>query len=102
VETCALLDWPQQGRLVELVDRRDGTCDLWLTMFDFDTDHKPLGALVEGARFHALKEVHAGEEGSGGPGKAASRNVVLPVAIPVAIRQKLAALPGQAIESTLF
>ena len=87
---------------MELVDRRDGTCELWLTMFDYDTDHKPLGALVEGARFHALKEVHAGEEGSGGPGKATCRNVILPVAIPAGIQKKLAALPGEAMESKLF
>ncbi len=102
VETCALVDWPQQGRLVELVDCRDGTGEIWLTMFDHDTDHKPLGALVEGARFFALKEVHSGEEGAGGPGGYNDRNVVLPVVIPDAIHKKLAKLPGSAIESRLL
>ena len=102
VETCALVDWPQQGRLVEFVDNRDGTGEFWLTMFDYDTDHKPLGALVEGARFHALKEVHSGEEGAGGPGGSNARNVILPVVIPDTIRKKLGKLPGSAIESKLL
>ena len=102
VETCALVDWPQQGRLVELVDNRDGTGELWLTMFDYDTDHKPLGALADGARFFALKEVHSGEEGDGGPGGTNDRNVILPVVIPDAVGKKLAKLPGKAIESKLL
>ena len=102
VETCALLDWPQQGRLVELVDRRDGTCELWLTMFDYDTDHKPLGARVQGARFYALKEVHAGEESGSGDGKTTDRNVILPVSVPANVQMKLAALPGKPIEAKLY
>jgi hypothetical protein len=102
VETCALIDWPQQGRLVELVDNRNGTAEIWLTMFDYDTDHRPLGAEVEGSRFYALKEVHSGEEGSGGEGKATDRNVTLPVAIPATVQKRLALLKGAAIESMLF
>ena len=49
-DRLALVDWPQQGRLVELVDNRDGTGEFWLTMFDYDTEHTPLGALADGAR----------------------------------------------------
>ena len=104
VETSSLMDWPQQGRLVELVDNRDGTGELWLTLFDYDTDHKPLGQVVQGARFLALDEVHAGASkgASSAEGKAFDRNVVLPVHIPAAVAKKLALIKGKPIESKLF
>ncbi|HEY3449736.1 MAG TPA: metallophosphoesterase [Myxococcales bacterium] len=101
VTTAGLVAWPQQSRLVELVDRRDGTAELWLTMVDFDTDHVPLGALAEASRFLALREVHAGlaNKGEGSP---ADRNVILPVALTPELRATLAALPGKPVESKLF
>jgi hypothetical protein len=104
VQTCSLIEWPQQGRLVELVDNRDGTAELWLTLFDLDTDHQPLGALVEGARFMALQEIHAGNltDGKEREGGVSDRNVILPVVLPSEVRQKLAQLPGKPIESLLF
>lgn len=103
VQTCSLIEWPQQGRLVELVDNRDGTAEIWLTMFDYDTDHQPTGALVEGSRFLALYEVHAGDgDGKKNEGDASDRNVVLPVVVPDPVQKRLAALPGRGIESKLF
>jgi hypothetical protein len=104
VQTCSLCEWPQQARLVELVDRRDGTAELWLTLIDFDTSHQPLGSIVEGARFLALREIHGGARGGGlaMEGAEGDRNVILPVALSTAMRAKLAAIAGHAIESKLF
>lgn len=34
ISTAAHIDWPQQARMVELVENRDGTMSLVLTMFD--------------------------------------------------------------------
>jgi hypothetical protein len=104
VQTCSLAEWPQQARLIELVDRRDGTAELWMTMVDYETDHGTAGAIVQGSRFLALREIHAGSRGKGADseGKPEDRNVILPVALPPAVRARLAALPGQPIESKLF
>ncbi|MHB8872277.1 MAG: metallophosphoesterase family protein [Myxococcaceae bacterium] len=104
VETSALAEWPQQGRLVELVDRRDGTAELWLTLVDYGTDHQPSGAVAAGSRFLALRELHSGARsgGAASEGRAIDRNVVLPVALTPALRTRLAAVGGKPIESLLF
>jgi hypothetical protein len=34
VNTAAHVDWPQQSRLVEVVDNRDGTLSIFATMLD--------------------------------------------------------------------
>ena len=36
ISTAAHLDWPQQSRMIELVDNQDGTMSLVLTMLDHD------------------------------------------------------------------
>jgi len=104
VQTCGLVSWPQQGRLVEVVDNRNGTLDLWLTLVDFDTDHAPAGALAEASRFMAMYEIHQGTEGGGeeAEGAAEDRNVILPVAIPPTVREKMSEVKGKEIESALF
>jgi hypothetical protein len=104
VQTCSLACWPQQGRLVELVDNRDGTAELWLTLIDFGTDHQPLGAIAEDSRFLALQEIHSGAQGGGTTkeGDVEDRNVILPVLVPDAVRPALASLDGLPIESALF
>jgi hypothetical protein len=101
VTTSGLVAWPQQARLVEIVDKRDGTAELWMTMVDFDTDHQPLGPLAEASRFFALYEVHAGLA-SKGEGTRADRNVILPVALTPELRARLASVPGKPVESRLF
>ncbi|MCX5208354.1 TIGR03767 family metallophosphoesterase [Kitasatospora sp. NBC_00240] len=41
VTTCAVMDWPCQARLVELVDNRDGALSVLCTMVDHDTPARP-------------------------------------------------------------
>jgi metallophosphoesterase (TIGR03767 family) len=38
IGTAAHIDWPPQGRLVELVDNQDGTLSIFTTMFDHEDD----------------------------------------------------------------
>ena len=88
---------------MELVDRRDGTAEIWLTLVDFDTEHQPTGPLALASRFFALYEVHSGRSSAGeNEGQVGDRNVVLPVALPKTIQSKLSSLPGQPIESKLL
>jgi 3',5'-cyclic AMP phosphodiesterase CpdA len=104
VTTAGLVDWPQQSRLVELVDCRNGILEVWLTMVDLPTEHRPLGRLVEASRFLALREIHSGALGSGAAseGRAIDRNVILPVALTPELRARLATATGKPIESKLF
>jgi hypothetical protein len=44
VSTAAHIDWPQQSRIIELVDNGDGTISLVLTMLDHDGPANPGGA----------------------------------------------------------
>jgi hypothetical protein len=104
VQTCGLVSWPQQARLVEVVDNRNGTADLWLTLIDFEVDHQPAGPLAEASRFLALYEIHNGKEGGGmeAEGDVHDRNVILPVSIPPGVRAKFAQINGKEPESPLF
>jgi hypothetical protein len=36
VNTAAHIDWPQQSRLIEITDNRDGTLSIFATMLDHD------------------------------------------------------------------
>jgi hypothetical protein len=100
VQTSSLVAWPQQARLIELVDNRDGTAEFWLTMIDYDTEHSELAAA---SRFMAAYEVHTGEDsGTSHEGDSTDRNVVLPIALPSAVRTRFAQLNGAEIESKQF
>jgi len=85
VTTCAVVDWPCQTRLVELVDS-GGYLSIVCTMIDHDS---PTAArsLATGDDLAALhRELAAnmpfGGADSGLAGTAADRNVVLPLAAP--------------------
>jgi hypothetical protein len=87
VTTCAVMDWPGQARLVELVDPGDGTVRIACTMLDHDSPvvadlrlpgreqlaglHRELSANVP---FAGLESVHAGTTDD--------RNAVLSVRAP--------------------
>jgi metallophosphoesterase (TIGR03767 family) len=38
IGTAAHVDWPPQGRLIDVVDNRDGTLSIFTTMFDHEDD----------------------------------------------------------------
>ncbi|MDQ4005828.1 MAG: TIGR03767 family metallophosphoesterase [Actinomycetota bacterium] len=38
IGTAAHIDWPAQGRLIDVVDNRDGTLSIFTTLFDHDDD----------------------------------------------------------------
>ncbi|HEX2174509.1 MAG TPA: TIGR03767 family metallophosphoesterase [Nocardioidaceae bacterium] len=87
VNTAAHVDWPQQSRLVEVADNRDGTLSVFTTMLDHDAptayggrlgDPLPLAAL---GRELALNDWQ--DRGSERRGAAADRNVELLVANPL-------------------
>ena len=44
ISTAAHLDWPQQARMIELIDNGNGTISLALTMLDHDGPPEPGGA----------------------------------------------------------
>ncbi|MGY1711040.1 TIGR03767 family metallophosphoesterase [Geodermatophilus sp. SYSU D00758] len=50
VTTCAVVDWPGQARLVELLDNGDGTLSLVCTMVDHDSPARPPGPFEPAAR----------------------------------------------------
>ena len=99
VETASIIDWPQQARIVEIVDNRDGTGSIILTNFDLEADafgdaERP----AEYARWLAFEDTlkKGGDPLAGmrGAGEASDRNVELLFAIPAEIAADLAQLPA--------
>lgn len=89
INTAAHIDWPQQSRLIEVVDNRDGTLSLFATMLDHDgpaayggRTGDPL-ALAGLARELAANDWQQRE--SNGRGTVETRNVELLVAAPPAL-----------------
>ena len=87
VNTAAHIDWPQQARLVEVVDNRDGTLSVFATMLDHAGpaayggrlgSSVPLAGL---ARELAANDWH--ERGTDRRGAVEARNVELVVANPL-------------------
>jgi hypothetical protein len=100
VQTCGLLDWPQQIRFWELVDRGDGTGLIYSTIVNSE---QPAGSVVAGCRFYALADVQEGRSDDGeGPGLPEARNVALRIAWPPAMIPVLAALPKRDVETLHF
>jgi metallophosphoesterase (TIGR03767 family) len=76
VTTSAVVDWPCQGRVVEILEAGDGLLAVACTMVDHEGSelasiHRELAANEPGAGF-----------GSGRAGTALDRNVILPVRFP--------------------
>ena len=95
VSTAAHIDWPQQSRMVELVDNCDGTMSLVLTMLDHDGPPYPGGARPDGtaqgqAGEQVLRLASIGREiayndyqsNRGARGAPVDRNVILPLGEP--------------------
>jgi metallophosphoesterase (TIGR03767 family) len=92
ITSSALMDWPCQTRLVELLDNADGTLSLMCTMVDHDGALRPRSDLPRSGQWLAgLHRELAGNEpwrgftsvAAGGP---ADRNVDLLVAAPFPLR----------------
>ena len=92
VTTASHIDWPQQSRLLDLVDNGDGTVSLWGTILDHDAPPNPGSAagssakqLASISRELAFNDPDAdnGEDGRGDArGGEGDRNVELVVRDP--------------------
>ncbi len=95
VETPSSIDFPQQSRIIELVDNRDGTGAVFLTVFDhwdLEGDDSDTLALLgrELAFADVLREGYDGTGHFGHMGGITDRNVKLIFAIPDEVAAKLA------------
>ncbi|HET9657188.1 MAG TPA: TIGR03767 family metallophosphoesterase [Kineosporiaceae bacterium] len=94
VTTCAVVDWPCQTRLVELVDGGDGVLWITCTMVDHDSPAAPApvpASQLSGADLAGLHRELAGNvpwAGFDSPlsGSPSDRNVVLPLRAPFPLR----------------
>jgi metallophosphoesterase (TIGR03767 family) len=96
VTTCAVVDWPGQTRLVELLDLGDGALAIACTMVDHDSPLGP-GTALEGsalttaqlAGLHRELAANVPEVGAGSrlEGIATDRNVILPLRAPFDLRR---------------
>jgi metallophosphoesterase (TIGR03767 family) len=99
VTTCAVIDWPCQTRIVELVDR-GGYLSIVCTMVDHDTPAGPrsLDATDDLASLHrelAANVPLTGAHHSTGAGTAADRNVELRIAAPFPLGRLRGLLPDE-------
>ena len=99
VTTCAVIDWPCQTRLVELVDR-GGYLSIICTMVDHDTPlaARSLDTTDDLAALHrelAANMPFAGAHHPVGAGTAADRNVELRIAPPFPLGRLARGLPDQ-------
>lgn len=79
VQTCALIDYPQQSRIIEIVDNRDGTGSIYCTMLNHAS---PEGSLSYQSRSFSLEDVQLGDGSEGREGNVGDRNVELIFSIP--------------------
>jgi metallophosphoesterase (TIGR03767 family) len=101
VTTCAVIDWPCQTRIVELVDRGE-YLSIVCTMVDHDTPAGPrsrsLDATDDLASLHrelAANVPLTGAHHSTGAGTAADRNVELRIAAPFPLGRVSGLLPDE-------
>jgi metallophosphoesterase (TIGR03767 family) len=104
VNTAAHIDWPQQSRVVELVDNRDGTLSIFGTIVDMAAPASNGGRLDSPAALASLARELAGNDWQsrarpvpgedGKRGKVEDRNVELLVPFPfhVSASQEVAAV----------
>lgn len=88
INSASHVDFPQQSRLVELVDNRDGTVSIFTTMVDHAGPVDHAGSLADTVTLAALsRELSANDPQSGagtGTGAPADRNTELVLADPLA------------------
>ncbi len=96
IETSATGIWPQQTRLVELVDERDGTGSIYCTMLDYRIPGEM--PVLAGGRFYGLYDVQDGS-GENGSGSESDRNAILRVAFPPETTAALAELEQRPVHT---
>jgi hypothetical protein len=97
MQTPSGVEFPQQGRIIELVDNRDGTGSIYMTLFDhwpsINDDSDVLAELGREVSFiDTLRFSDPSAEIFGGSGLVDDRNRELLFAIPEAVGNKLAAV----------
>ncbi len=98
VETSSGIEFPQQSRIVEIVDNRDGTGSIFMTLFDTwpteNDDSDELALLGRELAFDdMLRRGYDGSSDFGGMGEDGERNVELVFQIPSEIVEQLADIP---------
>lgn len=108
VQTPSGVEFPQQSRIIEIVDNRDGTGSVYLTLFDFQSiegdDPDELAELGRELSFgDTLRGGYSAGHSFGGMGSVSDRNRELLFAIPDDVQQVLATidngLPITSVES---
>ncbi len=79
IQTSSLIDFPQQGRIIEITYNGDGTGSIFTVMFDHNS---PEGCMTYKSRELALLEMQIGDATGCGPGKTEDRNTELVFKIP--------------------
>jgi len=106
VETTSVATFPQQARILEVVDNRDGTGSIYMTIFDhWMTEGDESDVLARLGRELAfgdeLEGGHRGDASFSGRGAERDRNVELLFQIPPEIADRLARIDnGKPITST--
>lgn len=96
VETASNADFPQQARIIEIVDNRDGTGSIYLTLFDHwqivGDDSDILAELGRQLAFYDAIKSEYETDGTklGGSGPTLDRNCILKFQIPPDVADKLA------------
>jgi len=89
INTAAHIDWPQQSRIIEITDNRDGTLSIFATVIDHAAPASNAGRLADPVSLAALaRELSASdwhERTSNRRGAVEDRNVELLVAKPAAV-----------------
>jgi hypothetical protein len=82
IATAAVVDFPHQGRFVEVIHVEGRLAALYLTMLD---PQIPADSFTERGRFIARAWEAFHRDGDGGLGQRTDRNVLLPVVLPEAV-----------------
>lgn len=92
INTAAHIDWPQQSRLIEVVDNRDGTASIFTTIVDHAGPTSYAGRLDDTAHLAALaREIAANDwhnRSDSGLGNRRDRNTELLVRLPKRLRKR--------------
>ena len=94
INTASHIDWPQQARIIELADNRDGTLSLFTTVIDHAGTHLHRRRLDHPLRLAGLaRELSANDwQGRGdrgaGRGRRRDRNVELVARMPRRLRRR--------------